>query len=114
MSCINAKSAGSSLAKEKAKLGSSAEANEEFDLEVRLEQASVALHHVESVVVHEKDRPLRLNARSRALPTISCGGWKPRKHSDNGSRHRTDSETRWVDSVESRNGILAGVANGYT
>jgi hypothetical protein len=31
----------------------------EFDLEVRLEQASVALHHVESVVVHEKDGPLR-------------------------------------------------------
>jgi hypothetical protein len=28
------------------------------------------------------------------LPTISCGGCKPRKRSDSASRHRTDSEGR--------------------
>ena len=33
-----------------------------------------------------------LNGRSRALPTISCGGWKRRRRSDSASRRRIDRE----------------------
>ena len=35
-----------------------------------------------------------LKTRSRALPTISCGGWKRQKHSGNAKRRRIDSEAR--------------------
>ena len=35
----------------------------------------------------------RLNRRSRALPTISCGGWKQRKRSDSARRRRIDRES---------------------
>jgi hypothetical protein len=55
---------------------------------VALDRLALAVFTVEFKRVESAERS-RLNARSRALPTISCGGWKPRKHNDSASCQRT-------------------------